>query len=90
MQVKDKLQEQSLENRYEGYNLEEDELLTYKNRIYISNVVYFRRVVMDEIHQAAYSSHLGYQKAIATARKQYFWPRMKKEMAEYISRCMKC
>ena len=45
---------------------------------------------MDEIHQAPYSGHPGYQKTIATTRKQYFWPGMKKDMAEYISRCMKC
>ena len=45
---------------------------------------------MDEIHQAPYSGHPGYHKTIATARKQYFWPGMKKDMAEYISRCMKC
>ena len=35
--------------------LEEDGLITYKNRIYIPNVAYLRRVVMDEIHQAPYS-----------------------------------
>ena len=45
---------------------------------------------MDEIHQALYSSHPGYQNTIAIARKQYFWLGMKKDMAEYISRCMKC
>ena len=70
--------------------MEEDGLLTYKGRIYIPNVADLRRVVMDEIHQAPYSGHPGYQKTIATARKQYFWPGMKKDMAEYISRCMKC
>ena len=89
-QVKDKLQQQSLEKRYEGYKLEEDGLLTFKGRVYISNVAYLRGVVMDEIHQAPYSGHQGYQKIIATARKQYFWPGMKKDMAVYISRCMKC
>ena len=51
---------------------------------------YLRRVFMDEIHQAPYSGHPGYHKTIATARKQYFWPGMKKDMAKYISRCMKC
>ena len=45
---------------------------------------------MDEIHQTPYSGNPAYQKTIATARKQYFWPGMKKDMAEYISRCMKC
>ena len=89
-QIKDKLQQQSLEKKYEGYKLEEDGLLTYKRRMYIPNVAYLRRVVMDEIHQTPYSGHLGYQKMIAMARKQYFWPGMKKDMVEYISRCMNC
>ena len=69
-QVKDKLQQQSLENKYEGYKLEEYELLTYKNRICIPNVADLRRIVMDEIHQAPYSGHPGYQKIIATAINQ--------------------
>ena len=72
------------------FKLEEDGILTYKGRIYIPNVAELRRVVMDEIHQAPYFGHPGYQKTIATARKQYFWPGMKKDMDEYISRCMKC
>ena len=70
--------------------MEEDGLLTYKGRIYIPDVADLRRIVMDEIHQAPYFGHPGYQKTIATARKQYFWPGMKKDMAKYISRCMKC
>ena len=45
--VKEKLQQQSLEKRYEGYKLEEDGILTYKGRIYIPNVAELRRVVMD-------------------------------------------
>ena len=70
--------------------MEGDGLLTYKDIIYIPNVVDLRRVVMDEINQDPYYGHPGYQKTISTARKQYFWPGMKKYMAEYISRCMKC
>ena len=88
-QVKDKLQQQSIEKRYEGYKFEEGGILTYKGRIYIPDVAYLRRVVMDEIHQAPYSGHPGYHKTIATARKQYFWLGMENDMDEYISRCMK-
>ena len=40
-QVKDKLQQQSLEKRYEGYKFEENGLLTYKGRIYIPNVLMY-------------------------------------------------
>ena len=60
VQVKETLQQQSLENKYEGYKLEEDGLLTYKSRMHIPNVVDLRRVVMDEIHQNPYPGHPGY------------------------------
>ena len=60
VQIKDKLQQQNPENKYEGYKLGEYELLTFKNRIYIPNVAYFRRIVMDEVHQAPYSGHPEY------------------------------
>ena len=63
-QVKDKLQQQSLEKRYEGYKFKEGGILTYKGRIYIPDVADLRRVVMDEIHQAPYSGHPGYQKTL--------------------------
>ena len=38
VKVKDKLQQQNLEKRYEGYKLEEDGILIYKNKIYIPHV----------------------------------------------------
>ena len=39
VQIKDKLQQQNLESKYEGYQLEKDEIITYKNiRIYIQNL----------------------------------------------------
>ena len=49
--------------------MEEDGILTYKGRIYIPDVADLRRVVTDEIRQAPYSGHPGYQKTIATAMK---------------------
>ena len=45
---------------------------------------------MDEIHKIPYYAHPGYHKTIVTARKQYFWPGMKRDIAEYICKCMKC
>jgi hypothetical protein len=37
-----------------------------------------------------YVGHLGYQKTMTTVKNHYFWPGMKKEIAEYITRCMEC
>ena len=71
-QVKDKLQQQSLEKKYEGYKLEDYGLLTYKNIIYIPKVEYLRRVVMDEIHQAPYSHHPGYRRRLLQLERSTF------------------
>ena len=38
----------------------------------------------------AYVGHPGYQKIVATVKSHYFWPGLKKEIVEYIARCMEC
>jgi hypothetical protein len=37
-----------------------------------------------------YVGNLGYQKTIAVVRSQYFLPVMKKEVANYIAKCLEC
>jgi hypothetical protein len=37
-----------------------------------------------------YAGHPGYQKTVAVVKHQYFWPGMKREIAEYIARCVEC
>ena len=37
-----------------------------------------------------YVGHHGYQKMVAAVKNHYFWPGMKREIAEYIARCMEC
>ena len=44
---------------------------------------------MDEIHKMPYFGHPGYHKRVARTRRQYFQSGMKKDIAEYISKCMK-
>lgn len=44
---------------------------------------------MDELHQAPYSMHFGYQKMVTTTRRLYFWMGMKKYVEEYIAKCQK-
>ena len=72
MQIKGKFQQQNLERKCKGYQLEGDKLLTYKNIIYIPNVAYLRRIVMDKIHQAPYSGHPGIRKKLLEPKSSIF------------------
>ena len=54
--------------------------------MYVPNVPKVKLLILDEIHKTPYSGHPGYQKTITMLRKEYFWPNMKTEVAEYIAR----
>eukprot|EP00253_Pinus_taeda_P004218 PITA_04218 len=36
------------------------------------------------------AGHPGYQKLITSLRKEYYWPGMKKDVVEYLARCLEC
>ncbi|GKE80611.1 putative reverse transcriptase domain-containing protein, partial [Tanacetum coccineum] len=45
---------------------------------------------MDEAHKSKYSVHLGADKMYFDLRDRYWWPRMKKDIDVYVSRCLTC
>ena len=51
------------------------------DRVYVPDVRDIRKMVLKEMHDVTYVIYLGYQKTIAAIRKQYYWPRMKNDVA---------
>jgi hypothetical protein len=64
-----------------------DEILMYKNKIYVPNYLELKVLILREIHDVPYAWNPGYQKTITTIKRQYYWPSMKKEIVEYIAKC---
>nr|GEZ81515.1 putative reverse transcriptase domain-containing protein [Tanacetum cinerariifolium] len=58
------------------------------DRIWIPSVGGVRKLIMDEAHTSRYSIHLGADKMYYDLRDLYWWPGMKKDIAEYVSRCL--
>ena len=81
LQVKEKLQQGKLNEKCEGYQLEEDDILVYKGILYSQNCVDLKKVIMNEIYQMPYSGHLRYQNTITTVRKKYFWHGLKNDIS---------
>ncbi|GJT33928.1 retrotransposable element Tf2 [Tanacetum coccineum] len=44
----------------------------------------------NEAHKSKYSVHLGADKMYYDLRDRYWWPGMKKDIAEYVSKCLTC
>jgi hypothetical protein len=62
----------------------------YKGKIYVSNSREMKNIVLREMHNVSYDGNPRYHKIIAAIRSQYFGPRMKKEVDNYIARCLEC
>jgi len=52
-----------------------------KNRLYIPNSAELKTIILDEMHKKLYSRHPGYQKTVTMLRKEFYWPKMKSEVA---------
>ncbi|GJR92524.1 putative reverse transcriptase domain-containing protein [Tanacetum coccineum] len=47
-----------------------------------------RTLIMDESHKSKYFVHPGADKMYYDLRDRYWWSRMKKDIAEYVSKCL--
>jgi hypothetical protein len=75
--------------KYEGYEFLNDGLLiTYKGRLYIPNCDELKRLIMDELQKIPYTGHPGYYKMITTTRKLFDWPELKKDIDDYLAKCL--
>ncbi|GKD01500.1 putative reverse transcriptase domain-containing protein [Tanacetum coccineum] len=46
--------------------------------------------VLQKAHKLKYSVHQGADKMYYDLRDRYWWPGMKKDIAEYVSKCLTC
>ena len=81
------LQQEPAGVKYEGYQMTEGGLLTYRDRMYIPNCDNLKRFIMDELHKRPYTGHPRYPKMISTTNKLFYWHGMKKDIVEYLTKC---
>ena len=72
------------------FKVDQKGLIWFKERIYMPNVAYLKLFVLNEIQIPPYAGNPSYQKMIKTLRKQFFWPRLKAYLVDYLSKCFEC
>ncbi|GJW57362.1 putative reverse transcriptase domain-containing protein [Tanacetum coccineum] len=72
--------------------LRNNRALYYLDRIWVPLKGDVRILIMDEAHRSKYFVHLREIGIMMyyDLRDRYWWPRMKKDIAEYVSRCLTC
>jgi len=62
-----------------------DGILRFRNRLCVANNPGLRRELLQESHNSAFSSHPGSTKMYQDLKTHYWWPGMKKDIAEYVA-----
>ena len=72
------------------FSIKDDGTLILGRRLCVPEVEDLKREIMEEAHSSTYAMHPGSTKMYRTLRDHYWWRRMKREIAEFVSRCLTC
>jgi len=80
-----RLKKQSAEKETLGFKVDEQGTLWYENRICVPQDETLRRLILDEAHRSAYSSHLRSTKMYMDLKLKYWWNGMKLYVVDYVA-----
>ena len=72
------------------FKVDQKGFIWFKDRLYVPNVLEVKLFIMNEMNKPLFAGHPGYQKMVTALRKQFFWPRLKYDVIEYLSKCIEC
>jgi hypothetical protein len=65
--------------------------MKYKGRIYVPcNIYELKILILGEMHNVPCVGNPSYHKTIAVVKSQYYWLGMKKEVVDFIVKCLEC
>jgi hypothetical protein len=76
--------------KYNCFRQDEKGVLWFKSRLVIPKDQDLKRKILDEAHLSKFSMHPGSTKMYHDLKPLYWWTRMKREIAQYVSECDTC
>ena len=70
------------------FQIRDDGVIVRGSRMCVPEIGELKREIMEEAHSSAYAMHPGSTKMYHTLREHYWWKGMKKEIANFVSRCL--
>jgi hypothetical protein len=77
-------------DKYKCFHQDSKGILWFGDRLVVSKNPKLRKKILDEAHLSKFSMHPGSNKMYHDLRSLYWWTRMKREIAKYISECDTC
>jgi hypothetical protein len=77
-------------DKYKCFRQDSKGVLWFEDRLVVPKNLELRKKILDEAHLSRFSMHPGSNKMYHDLRSLYWWTRMKREIAKYISECDTC
>ena len=74
----------------EDFRITQDGVLTMRGRACVPDVDDLKKLIMEEDHCSTYAMHLESTKMYRTIKENYWWSGMKRDVAEFVTRCLVC
>ncbi|WVZ81149.1 hypothetical protein U9M48_028562, partial [Paspalum notatum var. saurae] len=72
------------------FKLDEEGVLWFKNRLVVPKDMELKKKILDEAHTSMFTMHSGNNKMYQDLKQKFWWTRMKREIAKYVSKCDVC
>ncbi|KAL0556909.1 hypothetical protein IC582_005426 [Cucumis melo] len=74
----------------EDFSISSDDGLTFEGRLFVSEDSAVKTELLIEAHSSPFTMHPGSTKMYQDLRSVYWWRNMKREVADFVSRCLVC
>ena len=78
------------EGKQSDFAIRNDGALVIGSRLCVPAAEELKGQILGEAHSSAYAMHPGSTKMYRTLKEYYWWAGMKREVAEYVSKCLVC
>jgi len=85
-----RIKQNSEKGKSSGFIMHEDGNLWFQNRLCVPKNEGLRKQILEEAHNTRYSVHPGGTKMYKDLRQYFWWNNMKKDVAEYVNKCLTC
>ncbi|WVZ75812.1 hypothetical protein U9M48_023843 [Paspalum notatum var. saurae] len=72
------------------FTLDDQGVLWFKNRLVVPKDMELRKKILDEAHTSIFTMHPSSNKMYQDLKQKFWWTRMKREIAKYVSECDVC
>ena len=77
-------------NEESEFRIDDNDCLTFRGRLCVPRNSELISMILDEAHSSRMSVHPGSTKMYNDLKRQFWWPGMKRDISEFVSRCLIC